>query len=102
MIWVVESRSDLNRRIIGQVTSDWNFADLESTEHGVETREMQNRDMIWAIELRLDMDRRIIGQVIDLESTEHGVETHKMWDNDKIWTIGSMEISTIDQTQWSL
>jgi hypothetical protein len=46
------------------VESDWNFANLESTEYGVETREMRDRD--------------------------------------KIWTIGSMEISTVDQTQYKL
>jgi hypothetical protein len=40
VIEAVDSRSDLDRRIIGQVASDWNFADLESTKHGVETREM--------------------------------------------------------------
>jgi hypothetical protein len=45
------------------------------------------------------MDHRIIGQVVDLESTEPGVETREMRDRDKIWTIGSMEISTVDQTQ---
>jgi hypothetical protein len=61
MIRAVDSRSDLDRRIIGQVASDWNFADLESTEHGVETREMRDRD--------------------------------------KTWTVGSMEISTVDQTR---
>ena len=61
LIVAVKSRSDLNCRIIGQVASNWNFADLDSTEHGVETREMRDRD--------------------------------------KIWTIGSMEISTVDQTQ---
>jgi hypothetical protein len=61
MIRVVDSRSDLDHRIIGQVASDWNFDDLESTEHGVETHEMQ--------------------------------------DHNKTWTIGSMEISTVDQTR---
>jgi hypothetical protein len=43
MIRAVESRSDLDRRIIGQVT------DLDSTEHGVETREMRDRDKIWTV-----------------------------------------------------
>jgi hypothetical protein len=40
MIRAIESRSDMDRRIIGQV------ANLESTEHGVETREMRDRDKI--------------------------------------------------------
>jgi hypothetical protein len=38
MIRVVDLRSDLDHQIIGQMASDWNFPDLDSTEHGVETR----------------------------------------------------------------
>jgi hypothetical protein len=40
LIAAVKSRSDMNRRIIGQVASNWNFADLGSMEHGVETHEI--------------------------------------------------------------
>jgi hypothetical protein len=49
MIVVIDSRSDLDRRIIGQVVIDWNFPDLESTEHGVETRYMRDRDKTWTV-----------------------------------------------------
>jgi hypothetical protein len=42
-IAAVESRSDLDHRIIGHVASDRNFADLGSTEHSVEIHEMRNR-----------------------------------------------------------
>ena len=57
MIRAVESRSDLDRRIIGQV------ADLESTEHGVETREMRDRDKIWTVgsmEISIDNQMKYI------------------------------------------
>jgi hypothetical protein len=40
MIQAIESRLDMDRQIIGQV------ANLESMEHGVETREMRDRDKI--------------------------------------------------------
>ena len=40
MIWAIELRSDLEGQIIGQVP------DLKSTKHGVETREMRDRDNI--------------------------------------------------------
>jgi hypothetical protein len=42
-IAAVESRSDLDHRIIGYVSSDQNFVDLGSTEHSVEIHEMRNR-----------------------------------------------------------
>jgi hypothetical protein len=41
-IAAVESRSDLDHRIIGHVASNQNFADLGSTEHNVEIHEMRN------------------------------------------------------------
>jgi hypothetical protein len=69
--------------------------DLESQD----ASSPESYDMIRAVESRSDLDRRIIGQVVDLESTKHGVETREMRDRDKIWTVGSMEISTVDQTQ---
>jgi hypothetical protein len=40
-IAAVESRSDLDHRIIGHVASDRNFTDLGSTEHSVEIHEMR-------------------------------------------------------------
>jgi hypothetical protein len=43
-ITAIESRSDLDRQIIGQVASDRNFTNLESTKHSVEIHEMQNRE----------------------------------------------------------
>jgi hypothetical protein len=49
MIGAVDSRSDLDHRIIGQLASDWNFVDLDSRKHGVENREMRDRDKTWTI-----------------------------------------------------
>jgi hypothetical protein len=49
MIRAIDSRSDLDRRIIRQVANDWNFDNLESTEHGVETCKMQDRDKTWIV-----------------------------------------------------
>jgi hypothetical protein len=43
MIRAVESRLDMERQIIRQVTN------LDSMEHGVETRGMQDRDNIWTV-----------------------------------------------------
>jgi hypothetical protein len=49
MIGVIDSRSDLDHQIIRKVASDWNFVDLESKNHGVETCEMRDRDKTWIV-----------------------------------------------------
>jgi hypothetical protein len=43
LIAAIESRSNMDHRIIGHVASDRNFADLGSTEHSVEIQEMRYR-----------------------------------------------------------
>jgi hypothetical protein len=67
-IVAIESRSHLDHRIIGHVSSDRNFVDLGSTEHNVEIHEMRNCESVF-LHRRLVMTIVILGKELVQKSS---------------------------------